>query len=472
MSKILMVSSEAAPFAKTGGLADVVGALPAALREFGHHTRVLIPRYQVTRKLPAHRIWDSLPIRLGNSYFDTSIYAADADPNFLMLDCPQLYDRPGLYFDAAGDYPDNPLRFGLLCRAAVEVARKIFRPDIFHCHDWQSGLVPVYLKTQLANDPTFFGCKTLCTIHNLGYQGWFDPGVLASLGLPAWLYRTDLLEFYGTVNFLKAGLVFSDWLSTVSVRYALEIQTPEFGFGLDGLLRARSSALSGILNGVDYTTWNPATDPLIPANYSENDLSGKRQCKAALLAEFHLPERAMTRPLIGLVSRFTSQKGADLIAEAASALFKEDLYFVGLGSGEPRYEAMFRHLAEGNPGRVGIQFGYNEALAHRIEAGADIFLMPSQYEPCGLNQIYSLKYGTVPVVRATGGLDDTIESDTGFKFREYSGRAMLASVRECLQAYAEPPRWRRLVRNGMCKDFSWRQSARHYSDLYERILNL
>lgn len=467
-----MVSSEAAPFAKTGGLADVVGALPAALREYGHDTRVLLPRYQVTQQIPAHRIWDDLPIQMGGRWFPTSIYAADSDPNFLMLDCPQLYDRPGLYFDAASDYPDNALRFGLLSRAAVEVARKIFRPDIFHCHDWQAGLVPVYLKTLFAQDPTFFGVKTLCTIHNLGYQGWFEPWELAALGLPAWLYRVDLMEFYGKINFLKAGLVFSDWLSTVSVRYSQEIQTPEFGFGLDGLLRARSTALSGILNGVDYASWNPRTDPLIPAHYSEKDLRGKKLCKAALLREFHLPEQALTRPLIGIVTRFTSQKGADLIAEAANALFQEDLYFVALGSGEPRYEEMFRYLAQVHPGRVAVQFGYNETLAHRIEAGADIFLMPSQYEPCGLNQIYSLKYGTVPVVRATGGLDDTIESDTGFKFQEYSGSAMLTAVRECLQAYDEPARWRRLVRNGMCKDFSWSQSARQYSDLYQRILNL
>ena len=467
-----MVSSEAAPFAKTGGLADVVGALPAALREYGHQTRVLIPRYQAVYKFPARRIWDRLPIRLGASVFETSVYEAVADPNFLFLDCPQLYDRAGLYFNAAGDFADNPLRFGLLCRAAIEVARHIFRPDIFHCHDWQAGLVPVYLKTQLANDPTFFDSKTLCTIHNLGYQGWFDPGALGALGLPASLYTVDALEFYGKINFLKAGLVFSDWLSTVSVRYAQETQTPEFGFGLDGLLRARAASLTGILNGVDYASWNPATDPLIPANYTDKDLRGKRACKAALVREFGLPDRAMTHPLIGIVSRFTSQKGADLIAEAASALFQEDIYFVGLGSGEARYEQMFRYLTEVNPGRVGIRFGYDEALAHRIEAGADIFLMPSQYEPCGLNQIYSLKYGTVPVVRATGGLDDTIGSDTGFKFQEYSGWAMLAAIRDCLQAYTEPARWKTLVRNGMCKDFSWQRSAGQYSGLYQRMLNL
>ncbi len=472
MSKILMVASEAAPFAKTGGLADVVGALPGALKKWGHETRVLLPRYRAARKFPMRRIYDHLPLSIGPFSFDASVHQAESDPDFLFLDCPQLYDRAGLYNEGASDYPDNDLRFGLLSRAAIEIARHIFRPDILHCHDWQAGLVPVYLKQYFPQDPTFLGLKTICTIHNLGYQGLFGPEALYRLGLPSQLFRPDLLEFYGNVNFLKAGLVFSDWLTTVSARYAQEIQTPAYGFGLDGLLRARAGSLTGIVNGVDYTQWNPETDALLAANYSERDLSGKQACKRALLEQFGLSSDAMKRPLLGIVSRFTSQKGTDLIGAAAEALFNEDVYFVALGSGEPRYEEMFRQLAAAFPGRVGVYLGYDEALAHRIEAGADIFLMPSQYEPCGLNQIYSLKYGTVPVVRATGGLDDTIDEATGFKFDDYSPEAFLSAVKQSLAAYRQPKVWQRLIRNGMCKDFSWIESARQYSNLYARVLNL
>ena len=472
MSKILMVASEAAPFAKTGGLADVVGALPAALEEFGHETRVLLPRYRAVHKVPMRRVYDHLPVSLGGRSYDTSIYQADADERFLFIDCPPLFDRAGFYSDGANDYPDNDLRFGLLSRAALEVARRIFQPDLLHCHDWQAGLVPVYLKQYFSGDPTFLHVKTLSTIHNLGYQGIFGPGSLARLGLSAQLFRPDLLEFFGDISFLKAGLVFSDWLSTVSAKYAQEIQTPAYGFGLDGLLRARSASLTGIVNGVDYALWNPATDPLLAANYDETNLEGKLACKRQLIEQFGLDTRAVNKPLLGIVSRFTSQKGADLIAEAAEAIFAEDVYLVALGSGEPRYEEMFRALAQHFPGRVGLFLGYDESLAHRIEAGADIFLMPSQYEPCGLNQIYSLKYGTVPVVRATGGLDDTIDVHTGFKFQEYSAAALLGALRECLAAYRQPELWRALIRHGMCKDFSWKASARQYSALYSRILNL
>lgn len=472
MSKILMVASEAAPFAKTGGLADVVGALPGALRGFGHETKVLIPRYRVTRKFPARRIYDNMPVSLGGSVFETSIFQSEADADFLFVDFPPLFDRDGLYGDSHGDFGDNDVRFGLLSRVALEVGRRLFRPDIFHCHDWQAGLVPVYLRTQNSGDPTFYGTKTLFTIHNLGYQGLFRRESLGRLGLPDSLFHVDALEFYGNLNLLKGGLVFSDWLSTVSKRYAQEIQTPEYGFALEGLLRARSQNLSGIVNGVDYDHWNPQTDKLIPANYSSDDLTGKQVCKQALMKEFGLADAALRRPLIGIVSRFTSQKGADLISQAAARLFENDIYLVALGAGEPQYEAMFRAMAAAHPGRVSVSFGYNEALAHRIEAGSDIFLMPSAYEPCGLNQIYSLKYGTVPVVRATGGLDDTITPDTGFKFQEYTPEAMLEAVHDCINMYASPKQWRTMVRHGMCKDFSWKESARQYSDLYASILNL
>ena len=405
-----MVASEATPFASTGGLADVVGSLPAEVAGLGHDVAVLIPRYARVRRTPSTPVWENLTIRLGAEAFTVAIHRSSETPvPYFFLDYPAFYDRPHLYGNSKGDYPDNHLRFALLSRAAFEVARYLFRTDIFHCHDWQTGLVPLFLHTLLAGDPTFFGCRTLISIHNLVYRGLYKPAVLQELGLSAGLFRPDLLEFYGDISYLKAGLVFADALSTVSPTYALEIQTPEFGAGLDGLLRARSESLTGILNGADYVRWNPATDPQIAAPYSADNIAGKQACKRALLTEFALPGAAMQRPLVGVVSRLTGQKGTDLITEIAPRLFDEDLYLVVLGSGEPQYEKALRELAAAHPDRIGLLIGYDDGLAHRIEAGSDIFLMPSRYEPCGLNQIYSLRYGTVPVVRATGGLDDTID---------------------------------------------------------------
>jgi starch synthase len=368
------------------------------------------------------------------------------------------------------DYPDNHIRFAVFSRAALSVARVLFRTDIFHCHDWQTGLVPAYLRTTLATDPTFFGCRTLFTIHNLGYQGLFPKTVLAAAGLEPSVYRPDGMEFFGRVSYIKSGIQFADALSTVSPTYAREIQTPEFGFGLDGCLRARAGVLTGILNGVDYAEWNPQSDPHIPARYSAGDLTGKALCKRVLLEEFGLPPEAMDRPLIGIVSRFTRQKGTDILVEAAARIVAEDVYLVALGTGDPEYEDFFRRLQREHPGRIAARVGFDNALAHRIEAGADMFLMPSHYEPCGLNQIYSLRYGTVPVVRATGGLDDTIEEETGFKFTEYSGQALLEAVQAAVRAYADRDGWERMMRLGMSKDFSWNQSAAAYSELYRRML--
>ena len=471
MIKILMVASEAAPFAKTGGLADVVGSLPSALRDLGCEVAVLIPRYKVVDLSSARRVYDSLPIWLGGVAYQCSLYQADAGPTFYLLDCPPLYDRPGFYGDAAADYPDNAVRFAVLSRAALAVARRVFRPDILHCHDWQTGLVPVYLRSVFALDPTFIGMKTLFTIHNLGYQGLFPPSVLPQIGLDRRVFHVNGLEFFGKVSFIKGGLIYSDALNTVSPTYALEIQTKEYGFGLDGVLRSRASALHGILNGVDYSNWNPETDPYIKSPYSIQDLSGKRRCKQDLLKEFGLPAAAMGRPLMGVVSRLTSQKGTELIVEIAPQLVLDDLYLVVLGAGDPEMEASLRDAAAAYPDHIAVRFGYDEALAHKIEAGADIFLMPSQYEPCGLNQIYSLRYGTIPVVRATGGLDDTIEDGTGFKFREYAARALLAAIRAAATAFANGELWKAMMRRGMRKDFSWRVSAAQYLSLYNELLH-
>ncbi len=465
-----MISSEAAPFAKTGGLADVVGSLPAALRAFGDEVAVVIPRYGSIDLKDARRVWDNLAVHFGPDAYPVSIYRAPAEHPVYLVDCPPLFDRKGFYGESGTDYPDNHIRFAVFCRAALSVARFLFRTDIFHCHDWQTGLVPAYLRTTFARDPTFLGCRTLFTIHNLGYQGLFPKTVLEEVALDPAVYRPDGMEFFGQVSYLKAGMEFADAVSTVSPTYAREIQTPEFGFGMDARLRARAQVLSGILNGVDYADWSPQTDAHIAARYGPEDLSGKAACKRQLLEEFGLPPEAMERPLLGTVSRFTRQKGADILAEIAAQIVAEDVYLVALGTGDPEYEDFFRLMQQEHPGRIAARIGFDNALAHRIEAGADIFLMPSHYEPCGLNQIYSLHYGTVPVVRATGGLDDTIEEGTGFKFAEYSGQAFLEAVRAAVRVFADREAWRRMMLRGMAKDFSWKTSAAAYSELYRRLL--
>jgi starch synthase len=432
---------------------------------------VLIPRYGKARLAPSHPVWENLVVRLGPRAYTVAIHRADgpAIPYFF-LDYPPFYDRDELYGNAKGDYPDNHLRFALLSRVAFEVSRCLFRADIFHCHDWQAGLVPVYLHTTMASDPTFMGCRTLTTIHNLVYRGLYRPAVLAEIGLPARLFHPEELEFHGDISYLKAGLLYGDALTTVSPTYAKEIQTPEYGAGLDGLLRARSAVLSGILNGADYQRWDPATDPHLAARYSAADVSGKQACKQALLKEFKLdPQKAMPRPLLGIVSRFTGQKGCDLILNIAAELFGRDVYLVALGSGEAKYEEGFRAMAAAHPDRMGLCIGYDDGLAHRIEAGSDMFLMPSRYEPCGLNQIYSLRYGTPPVVRATGGLEDTIDEATGFKFREFSAPALMEVVDRACTAWEDRTMWTARIKAGMTRDFSWKRSAAEYSDLYHRL---
>jgi starch synthase len=411
---------------------------------------------------------DQMPVTLGDRQFLAEVWAMSGNVGagsvtHYFIENAELYGRQGLYGDAAGDFGDNHIRFAVLCGAALEISRRLFHAEVFHCHDWQASLLPVYLRDTLSGDPEFAGAKTLLTIHNLGYQGLFPASKLSDIGLGAHLYNPSQLEFWGQVNSLKAGIVFSDAISTVSRKYAEEIQTPEYGFGLDGLLRERRGVLSGILNGVDYGRWNPASDTYIPARFTPEDLRGKRVCKGSLLAEMGLPERAIDRPLMGIVSRFATQKGFDLIGEIAPAIFERDVCLVALGNGEARYEELFVGLCGEFPHKVAVR------LAHRIEAGSDIFLMPSRYEPCGLNQIYSLKYGTVPVVRATGGLDDTIDEATGFKFADYNGSALLAAIREAEQAWEDHEAWTARMVTGMRKDFSWAPSARAYAGLYERL---
>jgi starch synthase len=470
MSRILMIASEAAPLIKTGGLGDVLGALPQALREFGHRVAVVIPRYGPIDLKGTRRVYDHIPIFLGPARHDTAIYQAGEEVPIFLVDCPPLYDRAGVYGEAGEDYPDNYIRFAVFARAALGVARFLFRPDVLHCHDWQAGLVPVYLRTVLAADPTFFAAKTLLTLHNLGYQGLFPKAVLPELALNGAGFRPDAMDFFGRVSYLKGGIVFADALNAVSPTYAREIRTPDLGFGLDSELRSRADVLTGILNGADYEEWNPETDPLIPARYSSEELGGKQLCKRDLLLEFGLPASAMGAPLIGIVSRLVTQKGMDWIPEIAPGIVAEGMSLVAVGTGDPAIEESFRQMAAAYPERIAVRIDFDNALAHRIEAGADIFLMPSRYEPCGLNQMYSLRYGTVPVVRATGGLDDTIDKDTGFKFAEASAIALLEAIRAAGRGFASPDSWREMMRRGMSKDLSWKASAGAYSALYGRML--
>lgn len=396
---------------------------------------------------------------------------------YFFVDDAEFFDREKLYGTAEGDYADNAERFAAFSKAAIEIAKHVWPPDVIHAHDWQAALVPVLLRTVYAADPAVRRLPCVFTVHNMGYHGLFLRDALARVGLPETLFQMQGLEFFGKVNYLKGGLLYGDYITTVSRRYAEEIQTAEYGHGLEGVIASRADRLVGILNGVDYSVWSPEADKFIAARYSAKDLSGKEACKRDLLAEFKLPATgaAASRPVIGIVSRFVDQKGFDLIAEVISELMREELTIVALGTGDARYESLFTQMATASPGKFGVRIGFDNALAHKIEAGADMFLMPSRYEPCGLNQIYSLRYGTVPIVRATGGLDDTIEPfeartgrGTGFKFAEYDGRALLACVRAALAAYGNKAAWGKLMANGMAKDFSWYASAREYVALYER----
>jgi len=464
-----MVSSEAAPFAKTGGLADVLGALPNALVEAGEEVAVVLPLYRRVVLSNPKTVYEQLRFGLGShGYSATILEQVENGVAYFFVQIPELYDREGFYEEGGRDYPDNHLRFAALCHASLGVARHLFNPEIIHCHDWQSGLLPPLLRDAYRNHPAYLGIKTIFTIHNLGYQGLFSRSALADLGLPNRLLRPDAIEFYGQISFLKGGLVFSDALTTVSPRYAQEIQTPAFGFGLDGLLRSRSNVLVGILNGANYSSWDPATDPNIPKNFDRVHPEGKRECKRALLSEAGLGEDRLNSPLIGIVSRFAGQKGFDLLMQIPDQLAREDVCLVALGSGEKRLEDFFSWFASAYPDRVAVTIGYDDGLAHRIEAGSDMFLMPSRYEPCGLNQIYSMRYGTLPVVRATGGLDDTVDADTGFKFSGDSPQELLDCIRAALQVYGTPG-WTQMMNTAMQRDFSWKVAAGEYIRLYRRL---
>lgn len=486
--KVLMVASEAVPLVKTGGLGDVIGALPPDLRALGHDVRVVLPFYSAidVRRFPCTPVVESLWVHLPAGSREMSAWSLvdppGGVPTYLVKD-DGFFCRHGIYDEDGRDYPDNPLRYGYFCKAVFWLMEGIgWFPDILHGHDWQSALIPTFLANDefLAGHPAFSLMRTLLTIHNLAYQGVCSVDFLEKLGLDRRLLNPAEMEFFGRLNLLKGGLVYADALSTVSPRYAREIQTPEFGCGLEGVLRHRARRLHGILNGIDTEVWNPADDPHLPATYSADDLSGKAVCKAELQREFGLPVRADV-PLVGLVSRIVEQKGLNLVAQAIYEMLDLGIQFVILGKGMAKYERHFSRLSHDHPTQISARIGYSEDLAHRIEAGCDVFLMPSRFEPCGLNQLYSMRYGTVPVVHRVGGLADSVidaspeavayGEATGFVFDSYLAEEMMRALRRAVETWRERPEdWRRIVRAGMRRDFSWRRSAREYEKLMEIVM--
>ena len=477
---VLMVASEALPFAKTGGLADVLSALPRALGTLGHRVTVVMPRYRgIDAGVPVDRFIVPLP----GPTLEAGIWEQSIDGNVrvLFLECTELFDREALYGTGNDDYADNPRRFACLARAALEIAvRQPQPPDIIHAHDWQGGLVPVYLRTRASRYAALERTASVFTIHNLAYQGLCAAHWLRELDLDSNLMTIEGLEYWGRASFLKGGINFCDIVTTVSPTYAREIQTPEYGFGFEGILARRSAHLVGILNGIDFECWNPARDPQLRRRYDEKTVTeGKRAAKRQLLQALGLSanEGALRRALIGLISRMVDQKGLDIVAALGDELGRLGAGFAVLGTGEARYQDFWTTLALRYPDRVGVKIGYDEPLAHLIEGGADMFLMPSRFEPCGLNQMYSLRYGTVPIVRATGGLEDTIvdyDTDrtrsTGFKFAEHSPASLRSTLARALAVYGKPRSWKTLQARGMRQNFSWDRSAREYVKLYERAL--
>lgn len=473
---VLMVTSEARPFAKTGGLADVCGALPLALARLGHRVTIVLPRYRGTDVDGTHAMSVDVPLGM-NHYPVRFIEHPLADGvTAVLVEAPGLYDRDGLYGDASGEFTDNAFRFGVLCRGALEYARlRGRRPSVIHAHDWQAAFTPIYARRTLHSDPIVGGVRTVLTIHNLAFQGQFDPREMSWIGLSQDLYHPGLLEFWGRASSLKAGILLSDAITTVSPTYAREILTPEYGFGFNGILTDRAADLVGILNGIDVDAWDPNKDRYLPTPFGPTSLDRKQTIKKALLERVGLAgnETAMTRPLIGIVTRLTTQKGCDLMAAAADRLMSTDASWVMLGSGDSWCENLWRSLAARHPDRVSATIGFDERLSHLIEGGADMFLMPSWYEPCGLNQMYSQRYGTLPIVRATGGLVDSVvdaaespKTGTGFKFRDYNSDALMRAVGRALDAFKDRGRWRGLQRNAMKRDFSWDVSAREYVKVY------
>lgn len=473
---IALVASEAVPFVKTGGLADVVGALPKALARLGHRVTLFVPRY-ATIPFPPGELVGSVHVPVDSVTRSAGFYLASGGPgvHVVFVEHPPFFERPEPYGVANAAYPDNDLRFAFFSRAVLEYLRsRAERPDVLHANDWQTGLVPVYLKAFYWDDPTLHRVPSVFTIHNVAYQGNFAPATLTTLGLPAHLNHETALEFHGQASYLKGGILFAEMLTTVSPQYAKELQDPWLAHGFDGIVRSRAADLVGILNGVDYEEWDPRHDPHIARRYSAKDPSGKAACKADVLRRFGLADEPEL-PLVGVISRLVHQKGFDIVADAWRDLLQRPLRMVVLGTGERAVQDGLRGLAERAPDRFAVRFGYDNALAHQIEAGSDMILIPSRFEPCGLTQMYSMRYGTVPVVRSTGGLVDTVEHwdpaigrGTGFRFEQADGTGLLWALDQALAAYRDRAAWRRLMANGMAQDFGWERAARAYVEVYER----
>jgi len=479
--KILIAASEIVPFAKTGGLADVAGSLPVALEHLGHEVRLIMPYYQMVKKSKV-KVEDTqvtIDIEIADKIIKAKILKSKFGKNITVyfIANDNYYDRPELYRTPLGDYSDNAERFIFFSKAIIETLKQLkFQPDIIHCNDWQTGLVPVLLKVNEKDNPFFSKTGTVFTIHNLAYQGLFWHLDMPLTNLPWDVFNPEGIEFYGKINLMKAGIIYSNVINTVSKQYSKEIQTPEFGCGLEGVLKKRDSDLYGILNGVDYTEWSPDKDKFIKAHFSADNLAGKQVCKDDLIDAYGLKSQK-DWPVISIISRLADQKGFDLIAEQIDAILKMDVIFILLGTGEEKYHKLFQQIAKKYPQKAGIKIAFDNSLAHKIEAGSDFFLMPSHYEPCGLNQMYSMKYGTIPIVRATGGLDDTIKNynpktgkGNGFKFKNYTSAAMLSKIKEALEIYHSKKDWKKLVSNAMSEDFSWDKSAKEYEKLYQKSL--
>ncbi len=488
--RIVMAASEAVPWSKTGGLADVSTALAKSLAAAGNEVTLIAPFHRQTpfavdHENEIHDTGVSIDIAVGSTKVSGSLYwtyLPNSDVRVVLIDQPEFFDRASLYQDARGDYSDNCERFVFFSRAVMEICKKlVLRPNIIHANDWQTGLVPALLELELRGEPGFEDTKCVFTIHNLAYQGWFWHLDMPLTGLDWKYFNPEQMECHEQLNLLKTGIAFADHITTVSPTYAAEIQTPEFGCGLDGYLRQRSSRLTGILNGIDSDTWDPATDATLVANYDAVSVfTGKPQCKAHLQERLGLPQRADV-PLFGMISRLTDQKGFDLLTQRASSLLEQEIQIAVLGSGDEKYESMISEMAKRAPDRVSASIGFDEGLAHQIEAGSDFYLMPSRFEPCGLNQLYSLAYGTVPLVRAVGGLADSVTdvnaeslSDgtaTGIVFHEYTGNAFFEAVLRCVELYRDSSSHRSVMNAGMRTDSSWRRSANEYLSIYYRTLS-
>jgi starch synthase len=477
--KILFAASEVAPFAMTGGLADVAGSLPRALAALGHDVRVVMPRYrQVDRETFSltHAATFFVPLSSWKERCDILTGTLGKNITVYFIDKDIYFDRPELYGTSRRDYADNAERFIFFSRAIPELCRVLnFKPDIIHCNDWQTGLVPLYVRTLAANIEELRGVRTVFTIHNLGYQGIFWHWDMRLTGLSWDVFTPEGIEFWGKMNLLKAGLVYSDVISTVSTTYSREIRTPEYGNGLDGVLRKRSADLYGIVNGIDPEAWDPAKDPALPQAYSAGRLSGKQKCKDTLQKQLKLPRVPV--PVLGMVTRLSDQKGLDILMAALPRILAMNCQLIILGSGDELYQRLLVEAGEGHPDRIRVLFKYDDTLARRIYAGADLFLMPSRYEPCGLGQMHALRYGTVPVVRRTGGLADTVVNfnprtgkGTGFVFDEYAPDALATCVERALAEYFRPAVWKRIVQAGMKADFSWTRSAKEYVKMYRKVL--